>query len=85
MAFKKFWVFIRRGGSPWPPSFGQAQRPAPTEEEFVVNLMKQTGVFIHPGYFYDYEDGIHGVISFLCEREKLKVGLERLIKFIEEK
>lgn len=54
------------------------------EENFVIDLMKQTGVFIHPGYFYDYEKGIHGVISFLCEREKLKMGLERLLEFIKK-
>lgn len=55
-----------------------------SEEKFVIDLMKQTGVFIHPGYFYDYEKGIHGVISFLCEREKLKMGLERLLEFIKK-
>ncbi len=58
---------------------------APTEEEFMIQLMKQTGVFIHPGYFYDYEDGIHGVISFLTERKKLKEGLERFLDFVEKK
>ncbi len=62
---------------------GQTQRSAPTtEEQFVIDLMRQTGVFIHPGYFYDYEEGIHGVISFLCEREKLQKGIPALLDFI---
>ncbi len=53
------------------------------EEKFVIDLMKQTGVFIHPGYFYDYEKGIHGVISFLCKRDNLKMGLDRLLEFVK--
>ncbi len=55
-----------------------------SEEDFVIQLMKEKNVFVHPGYFYDYEDGIHGVISFLCEREKLKTGLEYLMDFIKK-
>lgn len=53
-----------------------------SEEEFVIQLMKRKGVFVHPGYFYDYEDGIHGVISFLCSPEKLEKGLKALLDFI---
>ncbi|MBF0493374.1 MAG: pyridoxal phosphate-dependent aminotransferase [Deltaproteobacteria bacterium] len=52
------------------------------EEEFVIALMKETKVFIHPGYFYDYEIGVHGVISFLCSPDKLKVGLGKLKVFL---
>jgi aspartate/methionine/tyrosine aminotransferase len=52
------------------------------EEDFVISLMKEEGVFVHPGYFYDYEKGIHFVISFLTQRENLHEGLERLVKFV---
>lgn len=38
-----------------------------SEEDFVIHLMKEKGIFVHPGYFYDYEKGIHLVISFLME------------------
>ncbi len=55
-----------------------------SEDDFVIQLMKEKNVFVHPGYFYDYEDGIHGVISFLCEKEKLQMGLERLIDFTKK-
>lgn len=53
-----------------------------SEEDFVIQLMKQKDVFIHPGYFFDYEKGIHFVISFLTERERLKKGIEALIDFL---
>lgn len=51
------------------------------EEDFVVELMKKTGVFVHPGYFFDYERGVNVVISYLVEPKKLISGLEALIRF----
>ncbi|MBI1910282.1 MAG: pyridoxal phosphate-dependent aminotransferase [Deltaproteobacteria bacterium] len=54
-----------------------------TEEDFIINLMKETGVFVHPGYFFDYEKGVHFVISFLAEQKVLKQGLARVVEFIE--
>ena len=78
-----FYLMMKIGRGEPMCSPGQTRRPVPTEEQFVIDLMKQKNVFIHPGYFYDYEDGIHGIISFLCEREKLKTGLGRLLEFIK--
>ncbi|MDO8519112.1 MAG: pyridoxal phosphate-dependent aminotransferase, partial [Deltaproteobacteria bacterium] len=46
-----------------------------SEEDFVIRLMIETGVFVHPGYFYDHEDGIYFVISYSTEPEILKDGL----------
>lgn len=46
-----------------------------SEEDFVIRLMEKKGVFVHPGYFYDYEKGIHGVISFLTRPEALQDSL----------
>ncbi|MBI2082255.1 MAG: pyridoxal phosphate-dependent aminotransferase [Deltaproteobacteria bacterium] len=53
-----------------------------TEEEFVIRLMKEKKVFVHPGYFYDYEKGIHFVISFLTKEEELEEGLQAVGDFI---
>ncbi len=39
--------------------------PRVSEEELVIRLMEEDGIFAHPGYFYDYESGVHVVISFL--------------------
>jgi alanine-synthesizing transaminase len=51
------------------------------EEDFVVALMKETGVFVHPGYFFDYERGVNAVVSYLVEPQRLVPGLEALIRF----
>lgn len=53
-----------------------------SEEEFVIQLMKEKGVFVHPGYFYDYERGIHFIISFLTSESQLTKGLLSLANFL---
>lgn len=50
-----------------------------SEEEFVIRLMEERGVFVHPGYFYDYERGIHFVISFLAKPAVLRAGLNTIV------
>lgn len=55
------------------------------EEDFVIHLMRETGVFVHPGYFFDYESGVHAVISYLTHPEKLQKGLKELIRFVERR
>jgi aspartate/methionine/tyrosine aminotransferase len=52
------------------------------EEGFVVELMKREGVFVHPGYFFDYERGVHAVLSYLVQPEKLERGVSSLIRFV---
>lgn len=49
------------------------------EEQFVVDLMKREGVFVHPGYFFDYDRGVHAIISYLVKPESLQEGLKRLV------
>lgn len=49
------------------------------EEDFVVELMKKAGVFVHPGYFFDYEKGVHVILSYLVHPERLQMGLKRLV------
>jgi len=53
-----------------------------SEEAWVIRLMEQAGVFVHPGYFFDYEQGVHFVISFLTEEATLREALGRLRAFL---
>ncbi|MBI3540809.1 MAG: pyridoxal phosphate-dependent aminotransferase [Deltaproteobacteria bacterium] len=52
------------------------------EEEFVIQLMREKGVFVHPGYFYDYERGTHLIISFLTGEAQLTESLRALTQFV---
>ncbi|OGQ45179.1 MAG: hypothetical protein A3H42_02360 [Deltaproteobacteria bacterium RIFCSPLOWO2_02_FULL_46_8] len=51
------------------------------EEDFVIRLLEETEVLVHPGYFYDYEEGIHIVFSYLAEPEILSKALPLLVQF----
>jgi aspartate/methionine/tyrosine aminotransferase len=48
------------------------------DEEALVKRLLETGVFAHPGYFYDADDGCHLMISGLLEKEKLLAGILRV-------
>ena len=48
------------------------------EESLVTTLMKKYGVFFHPGFFYDFKDGIYLILSFLCSKQKIERGIESL-------
>lgn len=60
--------------------------PQPAEEEaWVIRLMEKQGVFVHPGYFFDYEDGVHLILSFLTKPEVLSPALEKIAELIRPK
>ncbi|MEM8533582.1 MAG: pyridoxal phosphate-dependent aminotransferase [Chloroflexota bacterium] len=48
------------------------------EEALVLHLLNQ-GVYVHPGYFYGYDEDVHIAISCLVTPEQLHEGLQRLI------
>jgi len=52
------------------------------EEELVLHLLKNRGILVHPGYFYDCEHGTHIMISCLIEKEKLIEGIKRIVAAI---
>jgi alanine-synthesizing transaminase len=56
---------------------------AMNDEEFVIKLMKATGIFVHPGYFYDYDKELFILLSFAGEEKFLKKNIEKICKFIK--
>lgn len=55
------------------------------DEDFAVALLKSTGVYLHPGYFYgieESEDELYVVVSFLKRRALLEEGVARLVSFV---
>jgi len=54
----------------------------PDEEALVIALLQEHGVFVHPGYFFDFDDGVHLVISFLTEPTRLARGLEAILAMV---
>jgi hypothetical protein len=56
------------------------------EEALVLDLL-ESGVLVHPGYFYGYESGgscdARIMLSCLTEPTRLALGIERLIDAVD--
>ncbi|MBP9854402.1 MAG: pyridoxal phosphate-dependent aminotransferase [Candidatus Omnitrophica bacterium] len=55
-----------------------------TEEEWVTKLLLKYHVFVHPGFFYDFDDGTFLIVSLLPDFEKFKEGMLRILSRIEQ-
>jgi aspartate/methionine/tyrosine aminotransferase len=51
------------------------------EEEWIIDLLSEHGVLVHPGYFYDIPE-THLVMNFVQEHGALKQALSRLVDFL---
>jgi alanine-synthesizing transaminase len=50
-----------------------------TEDEWVLQLLERNGTLVHPGYFYDFEDGPFVVVSLLTPPEEFTTGIRALV------
>ncbi|MBU0467874.1 MAG: pyridoxal phosphate-dependent aminotransferase [Candidatus Omnitrophica bacterium] len=46
------------------------------EEEFCYELLREKKVFVHPGYFFDFSEGSHIVVSLLPQKRMFEEGLK---------
>ena len=51
------------------------------EESFVLRLMEDERVAVHPGYFYDFAEGAHAVLGLLTPTGLWREGLMRLAAY----
>jgi len=49
-------------------------------EHWVLDLLEKSHVFVHPGYFFDFDEGSHMILSYLTTEEDFKEGLKRMIE-----
>ena len=50
------------------------------EEALCLELLEKEKVFVHPGYFFDFNHGSHLVISLLPEPKDFSLGIQRIAK-----
>lgn len=55
-------------------------RPTATlsDEDLVLALLNEQGVYVHPGHFYDFSSDGHLVVSLICKEDNFKTGLKEL-------
>jgi len=54
-----------------------------TDEDWAITLVREDGVYVHPGYFFDMESGAHLILSLLTPERDLEEGLTRILGRIE--
>jgi alanine-synthesizing transaminase len=52
------------------------------EEKFVVNLLETQHVFVHPGYFFDFEESGFLVVSLLTPEKVFQEGIKKILNEI---
>jgi alanine-synthesizing transaminase len=50
-----------------------------SDEDWALELLRQDGLLVHPGHFYDFPSDSHLVVSLLPTPENFKQGMEKLI------
>ena len=50
-----------------------------SEETLVLRLLEHAHVLVHPGYFFDFADEAHLVVSLLPASDTFDEGVKRLI------
>jgi hypothetical protein len=50
-----------------------------TEEEWVLTLLSEAGVLVHPGYFFDFPAPTYLVLSLLPRPEVFREGVSRIL------
>ena len=51
----------------------------PSEEAFVLQLLQDDGVAVHPGYFFDFAKEAYIVVSLLTEPATFEEGVARIL------
>jgi aspartate/methionine/tyrosine aminotransferase len=54
------------------------------DEDWAEDLVREKGVLVHPGMFYDFSEGCFLVLSLLPEPDKFKAGVKRIRDLIDE-
>ncbi len=57
----------------------QMRDPRRNDEKVALELLREEGLLVHPGYFYDLPPG-HFVMSFVAKPTQLKKSLEKIVQ-----
>jgi aspartate/methionine/tyrosine aminotransferase len=65
------WSAVLRVPAVWP------------DEQWALTLVERDGVLVHPGFFFDFAQEAHLVLSTLCEPETFAEGVRLLLARVE--
>ncbi len=54
-----------------------------TDEELAIELLRETGVLVHPGHFFDFASDGYLVLSLMTPEAEFAEGVGRVLRFVE--
>lgn len=57
----------------------------PEGEDFVISLLNETGIYVHPGRYYGQNKGCYFMVCFLQDHNTLRRGIKKITKFLKSK
>jgi alanine-synthesizing transaminase len=54
-----------------------------SDEDLAIRLLRQAGVSVHPGHFYDFPNEGYLVVSLITEPAVFREGIARLLQLVE--
>ena len=54
-----------------------------TDEEWAIEFLAASDVSVHPGYFFDFEQEGHIIVSLITEETKFQQGIDRIIAQVD--
>jgi len=54
-----------------------------TDEDLAIRLLREAGVSVHPGHFYDFPSEGHLVLSLIAEPADFREGVARVLQAVE--
>jgi hypothetical protein len=55
-----------------------------TDEEWALRFLEHDRVLVQPGYFFDFDEEAHIVLSLITRPEVFDQGIERLLRRVGE-
>jgi aspartate/methionine/tyrosine aminotransferase len=55
-----------------------------SDEDLAIDLVRRTGVIVHPGHFYDFPRDGNLVLSLITEPSDFRAGVARLLEEVED-
>jgi aspartate/methionine/tyrosine aminotransferase len=53
------------------------------DDELAIKLLRDAGVLVHPGHFYDFPADGHLVLSLISPREEFRSGVARMLEYLQ--
>ena len=55
-----------------------------SDEELAVRLLREAGVLVHPGHFYDFADDGYLVLSLITPADEFQAGVRKVAEYLKQ-